>query len=349
MNRRASLLIIMLSLLLLINATPSMAAVVVEKEAGDISFHFTVTERNDRDVIVAVHATGSQDLYAYDMVLDTDAERLQLKNVSIEIAGFTVGPMMEEGNLIRIAHTKTGPSPGENGEVKLATLMFERLRDEPTAIWLRQVKLVDSKLEMAAYEPHVKAMIMKFPSFMDIEGHWAESDIQEAVIRGVATGYENGAFRPQREVTRAEFAAMLIRAMNIPVPEAKELPFSDKDGIPLWAAPFIAAAVDAKLMAGYEDGTFRWNQRMNREELAAVMARTVGFEAERVKGANMSPSMEPTDLEPVFADSRQISEWARPYIATVVEAGLMKGRGEKRFVPEAWVTRAEAVVVLLRR
>ncbi|WP_171650827.1 S-layer homology domain-containing protein [Paenibacillus foliorum] len=53
--------------------------------------------------------------------------------------------------------------------------------------------------------------------FSDVEGHWAEESIVEAVFSGIASGYEDGTFKPDRAVSRREFTAMLASSLQIPL------------------------------------------------------------------------------------------------------------------------------------
>ena len=301
--------------------------------ADDVSFRMTAVEKGNQ-VVVTVHADQVSDLYAYDIILEANADQLELTSSKSEMTGFAVGPIVK-GDQVQYVTTKTGSSPGVNGNRKLATFTFKRLHSDVSVIQLKEAKLVNSKLDLFEYKPMLELAINPFMPWSDIIGHWAESFIRQAIDTGVIKGYEDGTFRPERNITRAEFAALLVRALNLPVPDHAELAFKDKDKIPEWAHSYIAAAVDAKLILGYEDDTFRADKQINREEICAVMVRAFGIALE-------------SDVEHSFADDDQMSEWARPYIAAAANAGLMNGRGDNRFAPKQLATRAEAAVVILR-
>ncbi len=53
-----------------------------------------------------------------------------------------------------------------------------------------------------------------FMMFKDIENHWAKDDIQAAADAGIAKGYDDGTFKPDKPVTRAEVTAMIMRALR---------------------------------------------------------------------------------------------------------------------------------------
>lgn len=326
--RRSKWIMLVFCLFLLFHSVPSMAGA-----AKDVSFRMTIVEKGDQ-VEATVHADQVDDLYAYDITLEANAEKLELISAKSEMAGFAVGPIIK-GDLVQYVNTKTGSSPGVNGNRKLATFTFKRLLSDSSVIQLNEVKLVNSKLDMTEYKPMLQIAVDSFAPWSDIVGYWAEAAIRQAIERGIVKGYEDGNFRPQRDVTRAEFAAMLVRALKLPVNAQDELAFKDKDQIPEWARPYIAAAIEAELIVGYEDGTFRADKSINREEICAVMVRALGIEM----------SVE-ADLS--YVDHDQISEWASPYIAAATNAGIMNGRGGNQFAPKQLATRAEAAVVLLR-
>ncbi|MGU3471658.1 choice-of-anchor I family protein [Paenibacillus sp. D51F] len=174
------------------------------------------------------------------------------------------------------------------------------------------------------------------PLFGDIGGHWAADSIREASAQGLLTGYGDGSFRPNAPVTRLELTAMLLRAMGVKEPgETAASRFSDGASIPAWGRAFAAEAAERGLVSGYEDGSFRPDQRVTRAELAVLLSRAAGLEA--AKNASSG-----------FSDAALIPAWARTAAASAQAAGLLQGREGGRFAPAAQTTRAEAAVVLLR-
>ncbi|MFC5401404.1 S-layer homology domain-containing protein [Cohnella soli] len=167
----------------------------------------------------------------------------------------------------------------------------------------------------------------------DIAGHWAKASIERAVELGFISGYADGAFKPNKTVSRDEFVAMLVRALKLQS-TGSSLDFADTGSIQDWAKPYIAQALDSGLVSGYADGTFRPKASISRMELAAMIVRGLGLKP--AAGAELS-----------YADAGQIPAWARPYVAAASNAGLMSGRGDNRFAPDAPATRAEAAIVIL--
>lgn len=171
-------------------------------------------------------------------------------------------------------------------------------------------------------------------SFTDIAGHWAEKTIIEAVGQGIASGYPDHTFKPDRPITRAEFATLLMAAWK-PQITGSQLNFADLDSIGEWARDAISKAVALGVLVGYGDGTFRPDRPVTRAE----MAKMIGV----LRGA-ASSSSEGTG----FADDADIPDWARAAVVDGVGHGIFQGRGANRFVPNGIATRAEAVAVLLK-
>lgn len=170
-------------------------------------------------------------------------------------------------------------------------------------------------------------------TFSDISGHWAEANIKKAVSGGIVTGYPNGAFMPDKTVTRAEFAVMLMNTLKLQE-AGTNLTFTDTAKIGSWAQKAVAQAVHAEIIKGYKDGTFRPEAVITRTEMAAMLANALG----QSTVANAATG---------FADDKGIPVWAKASVAYVNQAGIVQGKGENRFAPQDHTTRAEAITVLM--
>ncbi|MCU6790690.1 S-layer homology domain-containing protein [Paenibacillus sp. WQ 127069] len=167
----------------------------------------------------------------------------------------------------------------------------------------------------------------------DITGHWAESNIKQAVSGAIVTGYPDGTFKLNHTVTRAEFAVMLMNTMKLPG-EGTKLSFVDTAKIGTWAQKAVAQAVQAGIINGYEDKSFRPDAEITRAEMAVILANALGQHSE-------------SNVATGFADYKSIPAWAKDGIAYVKKAGIMQGKGANEFAPQDHATRAEAVTVLL--
>ncbi|GIP30805.1 hypothetical protein J2TS4_00150 [Paenibacillus sp. J2TS4] len=169
---------------------------------------------------------------------------------------------------------------------------------------------------------------------IDIAGHWAENYIKRATVKGIVSGYPDGTFKPNNPVTRTEFTAMLAGAMKLEG-DGSALTFTDHDRIGGWAKQAVARAVQAGIVDGYSDGSFRPNEKITRAEMAAMIARTLKLQL----NANATTG---------FADDEAIPQWAKGAVEVIRKLGIVDGRGGNRFAANETATRAEATVMLLR-
>lgn len=300
---------------------------------GNAAFELKTEQSND-SITVTVIGHRLDDVYAFDLAFQWDAEYLKFQKFTTPVAGFSIEPLPKE-NTLHVAHTMIGKVAGVSGDVELAQLFFgfERQSAAKTSILLTDVKLVDSQLNDIILPTNVEADTKTPIAFTDISGHWAEANIRKAVDLGFIAGYGDGTFRPNQAVTRAEFVTMLVQALGIEISEdGASTGFADV--IPSWAASFVKAAVQQGLVSGYDDGAFRPDRLISREETASIVSRTLKLltNDSAVLGYN---------------DAEDIAVWARPYVAAVSKAQMMVGRGNRMFAPKAFVTRAEAVTVIL--
>ncbi|WMT41194.1 Ig-like domain repeat protein [Paenibacillus sp. D2_2] len=171
-------------------------------------------------------------------------------------------------------------------------------------------------------------------SFSDISGHWVENNIKQAVNAGIVSGYQDDTFKPDRTVTRAEFAVMLMNTLN-PQGDEVALTFTDKSKIGAWAQKSVMQAVYAGIITGYEDSTFRPNAEITRTEMAAMIAKALAQSIEEKTATG-------------FADDKYIPDWAKGAVTAMKKLGIIEGKGTNQFAPNDKTTRAEAVTVLLR-
>lgn len=171
-------------------------------------------------------------------------------------------------------------------------------------------------------------------NFNDISGHWAAASIQQAVSKGIITGYGDNSVRPNAPATRAELAIMIVRALNPQAnPTSSSLTYSDS--IPKWAEGAIHQMIQSGIMQGYSDGSIRPQNTVSRTELIVMLVRALGLKVD-------------AEAETTFSDNDSIPRWARGYVTAAVEAGLVSGTGNNTFSGARNATRAEVVTLLLR-
>ncbi|UKS31321.1 S-layer homology domain-containing protein [Paenibacillus sp. HWE-109] len=179
------------------------------------------------------------------------------------------------------------------------------------------------------------AAVTKQPvNFSDISGHWAEASIKQAVSFGIVSGYPDGTFNPNRTVTRAEFAVMLMNTLK-PQGDGAELTFTDKGRIGTWAQKSVAQAVQAAIITGYEDSTFRPEAEISRSEMVVMIAKALGQSVEATTATG-------------FADDKDVPDWAKGAVGAMKKLSMIGGKGANAFAPHDKTTRAESVTVLLK-
>lgn len=177
-------------------------------------------------------------------------------------------------------------------------------------------------------------------TFSDLSGHWARADIQVMAARHVVLGVGEGKFDPEREVTRAEFAAMVVRALGL---EGEgEGSFTDVPAEAWYRKPVVVASA-AGIVLG-DGGRFRPLDPITRQEMAVMVARAL-------KKSREAPASPPPDEEPLlkgFRDRSDLAAWAAGDVAFAVKEGILRGRAGGEFQPRVHTTRAEAATVLKR-
>lgn len=168
----------------------------------------------------------------------------------------------------------------------------------------------------------------------DTKTHWALPYLSVMNKREIFKGYEDGEFKPDRGITREEMAVVLVRVLGLEarLESIADASFTDSDKIGDWSKKAVALMVEMQIFKGYDDGSFRPQNTISREELAAVLARAL------TKSANNS--------EYNFTDKSQIGSWSAELIRKAYALGIIKGYGDNSFRPGNDVTRAEAAVMI---
>ncbi|QSF44122.1 S-layer homology domain-containing protein [Paenibacillus tianjinensis] len=166
---------------------------------------------------------------------------------------------------------------------------------------------------------------------------WAGRQIQVVAAKGAIEGIGSGKFAPKSNVTRAEFAKMLIRALNLENSTATES-FSDVSST-AWYAPYVAVAAEKGIITGRNASTFDPNATITRAEMATMISRAV-------KALKPAATADATALSK-FSDAAKISASLKDGVAFAASNNLVIGNAGK-FNPNATATRAEAAVIIYR-
>ncbi|MGB9920944.1 MAG: S-layer homology domain-containing protein, partial [Moorellales bacterium] len=176
--------------------------------------------------------------------------------------------------------------------------------------------------------------------FRDLEGHWAKEEVERLARRLVVRGMTADRFDPQGTLTRAQFVALMVRALGLPEEAAPAPVFGDlPEGH--WARAAVEAAYRFGLVRGDDRRNFAPDRPLSREEMAVLLARALERYG-RAEPANVSPE---AALAP-YRDQEAVSAWAREAVATAVAGGLLQGRTAGELAPHESSTRAEAAKVI---
>jgi len=177
-------------------------------------------------------------------------------------------------------------------------------------------------------------------AYSDTRNHWAVQEIDLLSAKEIIDGYADGSFRPDRSITRAEFSKIIISSLNL-AEEANNLlnvPSAFRD-IPNshWAKGYIEFAYEIGIINGYEDGTFRPENPIRRDELTTMIVRALGASDAPGMSANLR-----------FSDEREIPGWARDAVAKALTLNITGGHPDGSFRPAEHTTRAQAVTFIVR-
>ncbi|SFM50839.1 Fibronectin type III domain-containing protein, partial [Paenibacillus sp. 1_12] len=179
-------------------------------------------------------------------------------------------------------------------------------------------------------------------AFKDVAQHWAKDAVNDMGSRMVLSGIGNEQFSPDREITRAEFAAIIVRGLGLKM-ENGTLPFSDVKTSD-WYSSVINTAYGYHLISGFEDGTFHPNDNITREQAMVMIAKAMTITNLKAKLPVQSTD---ATLRP-YTDTADASSWALSSMADSVQAGVISGRNSTGLAPKAYITRAEVAMIIQR-
>ncbi|MBY3621519.1 hypothetical protein HGO21_18475 [Acinetobacter sp. CUI P1] len=178
--------------------------------------------------------------------------------------------------------------------------------------------------------------------FSDVANHWAKDAVNDMGSRLVIEGTGNGQFTPDQAITRAEFAAIVVRGLGLGLSQAAT-PFSDVKTTD-WYNSAINTAYAYQLINGFEDGMFRPDDQITREQAMLIIAKAMKITALNAKLSNQSAE---GFLTP-YTDAGKASDWALSAITDCLQAGVIMGRSSNVLAPKDDMTRAEVAAIVKR-
>ncbi len=161
--------------------------------------------------------------------------------------------------------------------------------------------------------------------------HWAFPYISSLIGKGIFGGYEDGTFRPENNITRAEITAVFYRAFGIIEAEPPTEPVFTDVKPEDWSFEYVAWAYDSGYIIGYPDGSFSPDEDITREDICVILQR-IRKNSDIVKEKRESIP---------FADEAEISDYAKDAVSDMRNMGIIEGKEDNLFDPKAPATRAE--------
>lgn len=176
------------------------------------------------------------------------------------------------------------------------------------------------------------------PLFTDTKDYWGAAYADFLYNANITTGYEDGTFRPNQNITRAQFSVMLYRYLELDESKYADvvLPFADLKAIPGYAIPAVKALYTEGIINGStgKNGQLYFNPgaSLTRAQAATMIGRT------QEKGY--------TTVELTFTDAGKIPAYAAYYIQTMAAQGIIGGYTDGTFRPAANITRGQMAKIL---
>ncbi|MGC5325046.1 S-layer homology domain-containing protein [Brevibacillus sp. SYSU BS000544] len=182
-----------------------------------------------------------------------------------------------------------------------------------------------------------KAGVKKLASLQDLkQTYWAYKEISYLVQNGYLQGVTSTYMQPDTAVTRAQFAALLLRAIG-EEPQAKAQGIFRDVAVTDWTAPIVEKASQLGLIQGSK-GYFNPHKPITHEEMAVIVSRVSNKYGWTKTATGATP----------YVPYNQVSSWAITSVKDLHKRKFLGGTSSRNFYPKATVTRAEASVMLYR-
>ena len=167
--------------------------------------------------------------------------------------------------------------------------------------------------------------------FNDVEGHFAQEYVETLASEGMINGYEDGSFKPDNTITRAEFAKLVSVIFEITSQDVQEYEDVKSDD---WFKPYVDKLSGAGIVTGY-DGKFSPYANITRQDAAVICLRISEKLSAKLEG------------ESEFADKTDVASYALEAVGALAANEIMNGDGTN-FYPLNNLTRGETAAILCR-
>jgi len=174
--------------------------------------------------------------------------------------------------------------------------------------------------------------------FVDLTGYdWAKEAINSLAESGVINGTSDSTYSPSKDITRADFTVLLVRAFGLETDSTDN--FSDVSADAYYAKE-LAAAKAHGIANGVGDNKYNPTATITRQDMMTIVSRTLkvlGYEVEDAAAEKLA----------AYADGANVSEYAAEHVASLIKNGIVMGSNGK-INPQSNTTRAEVAVLIYR-
>lgn len=225
-------------------------------------------------------------------------------------------------------------SPSASAVVAVSPkLPEEKINNTSKALPLNQTPSV-AIAETPTPQPSVTPT--KTVKFKDVDDKfWAHSYIDELVKRDIVNGFNDGTFRPNESINRAEFSALLKKAFN--PKQTLEIPSFNDVKEDFWGLPVIQETAKNGFLRGYPDKTFRPTEPISRVQVLVALT----------SGLGLKNSKNSDDVLKTYQDAEQIPKYALEKVSAAIEAGIAVNYPNSKLLnPNQNATRAEVAALV---
>ncbi len=185
-------------------------------------------------------------------------------------------------------------------------------------------------------------LVRSSATYSDLAKHWSKDYADDMIRKFIVEGRSSTKFEPEKEITRGEFAAYIAKGLGLAGDPAGAAKFKDVNGDTVMGA-YIGAAAKAGIISGTSSTTFKPNNPVKREEMAAMMMR-----AAKVAGVSVKLPQSADLYLQVYKDRNKISSYAKNDMASAIYLGVIHGKTSTTLSPHTNAKRSEGVVMIAR-
>ncbi|MEK3747547.1 discoidin domain-containing protein [Paenibacillus sp. FSL E2-8871] len=198
------------------------------------------------------------------------------------------------------------------------------------------VKNGKNEVSIFGHENGLYTIVQNKKTFDDMVGHWAQKDVETLASKLIINGMTDRTFAPAGQVTRAQFAALLVRGIGLTTESLSNV-FADVSAT-AWYAEDVNIAAKLGLVQGIGEEKFSPDTIITREQMVVMIMNAVQL----VQGDYRVEAQ----IRTPFADQDQISDYASEAVTEAAEKRLINGKTETTFAPQDAATRAEAALMI---